>query len=105
MSKLKVEFTLFHADWCGHCVAFKPHWDNFIKNNKNTNITTTAYADNDVLNLEDKTIATINGKDIQGYPTLKIKILKNNKTIKEYEYSGERNKEGLDQHVNSILNK
>lgn len=54
----KYIIKLFYADWCPHCINFKPHWEKlkeFIKNNttlkdsKNNNITisTSEYSDAD----------------------------------------------------------
>ena len=26
-----VEVELYYANWCGHCIRFKPVWNQFIK--------------------------------------------------------------------------
>ena len=81
--------ALFYADWCPHCVAFKPDFmkaktDMNGKKSKGKNLR---------LELVDcvanKSIASEN--DVSGFPTVKIFTDDNNST----EYSGERSYEGL----------
>jgi thiol-disulfide isomerase/thioredoxin len=81
--------ALFYADWCPHCVAFKP---DFMKAKKDMN----GKKSNDkTLRLElvdcvaNKTIASENS--VSGFPTVKIFTDDN----KSSEYSGERTYEGL----------
>ena len=35
-SSKPVQITLYHANWCGHCVNFKPTWETMKSNPKNT---------------------------------------------------------------------
>lgn len=95
-----IEGTLYHADWCLHCIKFKPEWDKFCDkvsmmggNFKDTKIIT-----NDIQDSAIKEKVLIGGKEIKGYPTLKI-VVKNKKgKSTEYEYSGERSFDALYKH-------
>ena len=81
--------ALFYADWCPHCVAFKP---DFLKARKDMN---GSEHKGKKLRLElvdcvaNKTIASENS--VSGFPTVKIFTDDNSST----EYSGERSYEGL----------
>lgn len=98
---VSVEGTLFYANWCGHCIKFKPEWDKLKQKvhemggkfgeNK---ITINEYEDSKV----PKDIAKIEGKDIRGYPTVKITVTLNGKKT-EYEYEGKRNMNDLLNHL------
>lgn len=67
--------TLYHAEWCGHCRHFQPHWvelreyvrkhKNDILKNHNTSIIFEDY-------LEGKDDDKINDANIMGFPTIKI---------------------------------
>ena len=81
--------ALFYADWCPHCVAFKP---DFMKAKSDMN---GRKSDGKTLRLElvdcvaNKTISSENS--VSGFPTVKIFTDDN----KSSEYSGERSYEGL----------
>ena len=81
--------ALFYADWCPHCVAFKPDYKKAM-----TDLSGNKYKGK-TLRLElvdcvaNKTIASENG--VSGFPTVKIFTDDN----KSSEYSGERSYEGL----------
>lgn len=95
---VKIDGTLYHAKWCGHCKAFMPEWESFKNklksiNNKHKNITITTHEYEDS-QLSRDTPATINGSPIRGFPTLKITITQNGKT-KEIDYAGKRNAKEL----------
>ena len=81
--------ALFYADWCPHCVAFKP---DFLKAKSDMS---GSKSDGKTLRLElvdcvaNKTIASEN--NVSGFPTVKIFTDDN----KSSEYSGERSYEGL----------
>ena len=81
--------ALFYADWCPHCVAFKP---DFMK--AKSDMSGSKYQGKKLrLELVDcvanKTIASENS--VSGFPTVKIFTDDN----KSSEYSGERSYEGL----------
>jgi thiol-disulfide isomerase/thioredoxin len=81
--------ALFYADWCPHCVAFKPDYKKAMSNlngNKYKGKTLRfVMVDCD----KNKSIAKEN--NVSGFPT--VKILNDDKTSSEY--SGERSYEGL----------
>ncbi len=86
-----VELTLLYANWCGHCVTFKKQW-NEIKNNikkLNYKYNGVKFNANEFEEKQLKQGGKINGKDIDGYPTLKI-TLNAGKEHKEYEYNKSR---------------
>ena len=84
----KINVTLFHADWCGHCVSFMPEWKKLeaqFKNDPSVNLS--AMESSDPKFSRD---AKINGSQIQGFPTIRIKV-----GDKETEYNDERSKTAL----------
>lgn len=86
MSK-EIKITLYYANWCGHCTNFKPEWNNFKENisemkGGKVKVSVKEYEHSE---LETKGGAKINGKDIDGYPTIKIKLIKG-KESNEYDY-------------------
>lgn len=89
-SKKPVKITLFHAEWCGHCVDFKPTWEK-MKENKEAwkNIEFEEY-ESGILNSLPEDVKKINGEDIIGFPTIKISIFE-----KEYNYKGVRNQDEI----------
>lgn len=97
-----VEAVLYFAHWCGHCRVFEPEWDKFSidleqSNNEinNIKIITKKYEESKM----GQSRATINGKDIRGYPTVKIKVTGDNGKSVEYEYTGKRSAQALKDHI------
>ena len=88
-SKGETVVALFYADWCPHCVAFKP---DFLKAQEDMN-GSKSKGKNLRLELVDcvanKTIASENS--VSGFPTVKIFTDDNESS----EYKGERTYEGL----------
>lgn len=90
-------FTLFYADWCGHCKNVKPQWEEAAK---------------EVNSGGDKKMVMVNLGDkndlaqeqlrkeynIRGYPT--IVDIEGGKQVGEY--SGERSKSAFVEHVSSL---
>jgi len=98
---VSVEGTLFYANWCGHCIKFKPEWEKLKQKVQDMGgkfgeniITLNDYEDSKVPN----GFAKIEGKDIRGYPTIKITVTVNGNK-KEYEYEGKRNVGDLLNHL------
>ena len=90
--------ALFYAEWCGHCVAFKPKFENAMdtmngKKSKgvDTRNKTVRFVMIDCD--EHKQLATKYG--VSGYPT--VKILTDDD--QQLEYSGERSLEGLQKYL------
>ena len=72
----------YHASWCGHCIAMKDSWDEFVsKNSNNVNI---AKIEDSVVNLVKKE------KELYGFPT--IRFINNGNVI---EYHGDRSADSL----------
>jgi len=84
--------TLYYADWCGHCQRFKPEWNKFKSSSKG--IICEEYEDSQLQRMKNP---LINGKPIQGFPTIKIEV--NNR---EYEYDGERDAKSLKRFVDKL---
>jgi protein disulfide-isomerase A6 len=85
----KIEMTLYYADWCGHCHTIKPEWKKLKENikdkkniNKNVKIEINEYEHEYLSNIGG---GKINGKEIDGYPTIKIKLI-NGKEENEYNF-------------------
>jgi thiol-disulfide isomerase/thioredoxin len=101
---VNVDATLFHAEWCGHCNHFMPQWDKLKdkikKNNKFGNVTVTTHQYDPESISEDKKNGKIDGKDIRGYPSVRISVDddKNGKSV-EYEYEGGRDTKSLLNHL------
>lgn len=77
---------LFKAEWCGHCVNFKPVWNELQKTEKINFVTYDADTHKD----------EIKNFKIEGYPTLILK--KGNEAV---EYSGGRTVEDIKDFIKS----
>jgi thiol-disulfide isomerase/thioredoxin len=84
---MSVELTLYHAEWCGHCVTFKPEWEKikkYIKEAGNKcNGVEIKVNEYEYEQIEKMGGVKINDDEITGYPTLKLK-LSSNDVSKEY---------------------
>lgn len=104
----KVDITFYHASWCSHCHHFAPKWNQFEKEineysqKRHYNITTHSISDEDIQsrNLNE----TIDGKEIEGYPTIKISVTHGDQKH-EYEYEGKREVRDLFEHIRSKFKK
>jgi hypothetical protein len=103
----EVEVTLYYANWCGHCVTFKPEWKKFKKNIGDINEKDTGVKiqtkEHEHSELEKMGGGKINDEDISGYPTLKIKLTKG-KDSKEYDYGdyGKRDGEYMTKFIKNL---
>jgi thiol-disulfide isomerase/thioredoxin len=81
--------ALFYADWCPHCVSFKPHYKKAMSSlgGKKHKGKTLRFVMVDC----DKNKTISKKYDVSGFPT--VKILNDDKSTDEY--SGERSLEGL----------
>ena len=102
--KKPVQITLYFADWCGHCIKFKPTWEE-MKTYKNQhsemfkNIELAEFESKKLRDLKKKD-KTINGLPIEGYPTIKIEI-----RGKEYNYEEERSPSAIYKYIIDTLKK
>jgi thiol-disulfide isomerase/thioredoxin len=109
---VKIEATLFHANWCGHCKTFLPEWKKLSEkiNNMGNKINNITINTNDFEDTKmDKSMARINGGNIRGFPTVKIVVEKKGKKV-EYEYNGKRTADDLFDHfanhaADNLINK
>ncbi len=59
--------VLYYADWCGHCVRFKPEWAKFKAEmaRKHSNLCTVA-------EVEQSHLSNVPAAQVEGYPTIKF---------------------------------
>lgn len=94
------ELLFFFADWCPHCKAAKPIW-NDLKNefeNKTINGFKVIFTEIDCSTETAETEQMMNKYNIEGFPT--IKMLKDGQVI---EYDAKPSKETLTQFLNTVL--
>lgn len=88
--KITIDIILFYANWCGHCVKFKPLWNKYKPifeqinkdNNDIVNIKLSEYDEEELSKVktgvdELKSIynrETKENQEFRGYPTIKIKF-------------------------------
>jgi len=90
----EVVVALFYADWCPHCVDFKPHYKKAMSN-LNGNTYKAKKLRFEMVDCDaHKSLSKEYG--VSGFPT--VKILKSNNTSDIEEYSGERSYEGLSEY-------
>ena len=90
-------FTLFYANWCGHCKKMKPDWENAAKQvnvNGEKKMVMVDLGDKDDLAQEQLR----KDYNIRGYPT--IVDLEGGKQVGEY--SGDRSVSAFVSHVNNM---
>jgi len=82
------KIIFYYAEWCGHCVSFKPKWieikkriDKLQKTNKMV-----SYEEYEA----DKNPKEIDKANVTGFPTIKMQF--GNKTV---EYSGDRDPDAI----------
>jgi len=94
------ELLFFYANWCPHCKAAKPIW-NELKNeyeNKKINGYKIIFTEIDCSEETKEVDKMMNQYNIEGYPT--IKLLKDGEVI---EYDAKPSKETLVQFLNTVL--
>lgn len=91
---VSLKLTLYFADWCGHCKDFKENWEVLkelvkkINNEYNgVSIEINQYEDAEIK--QNKKLGKINGKAIEGFPTLVFRPQLND-LEKDYEYIQKR---------------
>ena len=94
------ELLFFFADWCPHCKAAKPIWNDLKAEyeNKTINGYKVIFTEIDCSNETAEVDKMMNQYNIEGYPT--IKLLKDGQVI---EYDAKPSKATLTQFLNTVL--
>jgi thiol-disulfide isomerase/thioredoxin len=94
------ELLFFYADWCPHCKAAKPIWNDLKSEyqNKTINGYQVIFTEVDCSTETAETDQMMNKYNVEGYPT--IKLLKDGQVI---EYDAKPSKETLTQFLNTVL--
>jgi thiol-disulfide isomerase/thioredoxin len=88
----KIKVILFKADWCGHCVTFKPTWDKIIENKDFAGKFEFIKYD------ADKQKQMFQKYKVNAFPTIKIE---DDNEVREYD--GERTMEEFTAFLNNLV--
>lgn len=100
VSSNEAELLLFSANWCPHCKAAKPIWEE-VKNEykgKTVNGYTIVFTDVDCTNESPDVARMMDRYKIEGFPT--IKLIKNGQVI---EFDAKVTKANLEQFINTAI--
>lgn len=99
-SSNKAELLFFNADWCPHCKAAKPIWNDLKSEyeNKTINGYQVIFTDVDCSEETTEVEKLMNQYSVEGYPT--IKLVKDGQVI---EYDAKPSKETLTKFLNTVL--
>ena len=100
VSSQEAEVLFFYANWCPHCKAAKPHW-NEVKNEydgKTINGYTLKFTDIDCTEETPDVKNATDEYDIEGYPT--IKLIKDGQVI---DYDAKPTKDTLEKFITTVL--
>lgn len=100
VSSNEAEIIFFYANWCPHCKAAMPHWNEVKKqyDSKTINGYTLVFTEVDCSEETPKIKKITDEYDVEGYPT--IKLVKNGEVI---DYDAKPTKETLEKFINSVL--
>ena len=99
-SNNQAELLFFYADWCPHCKAAKPIWNELKTEyeNKTINGYQVVFTEIDCSEETTEVEKLMNQYSVEGYPT--IKLLKDGQVI---EYDAKPSKETLTKFLNTVL--
>ena len=100
VSSQEAEVLFFYANWCPHCKAAKPHW-NEVKNEydgKTINGYTLKFTDIDCTEETPDVKQATDEYEIEGYPT--IKLIKDGQVI---DYDAKPTKDTLEKFITTVL--
>jgi thiol-disulfide isomerase/thioredoxin len=99
-SSNKAELLFFYADWCPHCKAAKPIWNDLKSEyeNKPINGYQIIFTEVDCSEETAEVEKLMNQYSVEGYPT--IKLIKDGQVI---EYDAKPSKETLTKFLNTVL--
>lgn len=94
------EVLFFYANWCPHCKAAKPIWDEFKSEyeNKSINGYKIIFTEVDCSEETSEVEKIINQYNVEGYPT--IKLIKDGQVI---DYDAKPSKETLNKFLTAVL--
>ena len=99
-AKKEAEIMMFSTDWCPHCKASKPEWDQVKAefNGKNVNGYKVLFTDVNCTTETPETEKLMTQYKVEGYPT--IKLLKDGQII---EFDAKPTKDNLTKFLNTVL--
>jgi thiol-disulfide isomerase/thioredoxin len=99
-SSKDAEIMFFYANWCPHCKAAKPHWEELKDEyqGKNINGYTLVFTDIDCTEETPDVKEKTNEYEIEGYPT--IKLVKDGQVV---DYDAKPTKDTLEKFITTVL--
>ena len=99
-SSKDAEIMFFYANWCPHCKAAKPHWEELKEEyqGKNINGYTLVFTDIDCSEETPDVKEKTNEYEIEGYPT--ITLVKDGQVV---DYDAKPTKDTLEKFITTVL--